>query len=1428
MATSGVLSNRKGKKGVEHDNDDLHFYINGEKHTITNPDPSVLLVNYLRSTKVGLTGTKHACGQGGCGSCTVLLSYWDELQNKVVNVSCNSCLRPLVALDGMEVTTIEGLGSVNTEVSPVQYAIAKNNGTQCGYCTPGFVMNMHSLLLEHEGGELSKKEIEQSFDGNICRCTGFRPILYGMKKFATDWVPGDEEGTPDCYIDPSEEVKKYKDIRKVNKKHLAKKARALHYQGNGIDWYRPLQLEQVNEILNEHKNTKRIKLVGGNTSVGIPLVNPVDPEVMIDISMIQELKHIEIKERHITVGAATTYSELLDLLEKLINKATPSQLKGLNAVHYMAIRTAGKIVRNMATLAGNTMLVARNVKSGYPFPSDLFVALSALNSTITIATETTITELTLPQFIRRYNNDEAFSKYAIILKYNIPFTQENDFVQTYKVSLRLENSHSLANAGFKVSIDGPGPNSNITSANLIMGGITTHPVNAKDTQDFLIGKPFSLTTFTKALPILKKEIEDAIFNSPDFFKQLPSEGVSNSYKVMLLQGYFYKFFIEVLKEIDPAAVPPEISSATELAFVRPVSVGTQSYSSDIKEFPVNVPFIKLTAFEQATGEQIYTHDIPVPVKGLQGAYVTSVRSNAKFYYHLPLGNEKFKPAVIEKIIDHVKEKFAGVIDYFTYRDIPKGGLNGWNDPNVPDPMFCVDSVTCYGQCIGLLIAEEEQTALNVADYITTNCIGYVESDPILDIRASIKAGLLFPGHAQADDDNHIITKPASNIKWIIKKGTEGVLEPGIIYGNTILNGEECEIIAGTQQTGDQKHFYMETHSCFIEPGAKKQMKVISATQNADWVQTDISQTLLINENNIDLEVLSLGGGYGGKAQRTPYVAVPASLASYKLRRPVRVALSRETDSFMVGNRHPFLGEYNVAIVAKGPNKGKMMGTVYEFYADGGNTQDCSFDVMDCAVLGSDGAYNVPNFQTSGFVYKTNKSSNTGMRSYGGIQSAMIVEESIEAAAHKIGMLPEDVREKNLYVLGDFTPYGQQLSYCIMSDVWKRIRGKISNFDERIKKVQEFNKKNKWKKRGISMIPLKYGLGYNLGWLMQGGAHIDVYVNDGSVLVSHGGIEIGQGLSTKVAQVAAQSLNIPLKLIQMDITRTSIIPNAIGTGATSGSDLNCGAVREACKLQRAKLENLCMELLQANGSDWCKKEGLNYWDYPATGWQTTVTVINDLGVTQTGMIWNNILNQANQNRVELSSQALYRTPGMQDSKDQQFYGFTFSAACSEVEIDVLTGESNILRSDVLYDIGTSLNPAIDIGQVEGAFVMGIGNMLCEKLVWEPKGTTNPAGQLNTPNTWTYKPPCAASIPLDFRVDFFPREDAPEVPENPNLVMSSKGIGEPPLVLSNTVFFAIKHAILAARQDRGLTDWFEMDAPATVEDIRTKCVVDTTDL
>ena len=1399
---------------------DLVFYINEQKHEIQNPDPTILLIDYLRSTKVGLTGTKHSCGQGGCGACTVLLTYWDQTLGKAVTVSCNSCLRLLVSLHGMSITTTEGLGSVNTELSPVQYSIAKNNGSQCGYCTPGFVMNMHALLMEKKGQRLSQKEIEQSFDGNICRCTGFRPILYAMKTFATDWTAKDEAGTPPCLVDPAENVRHYKKLRTIDEKKLSKKDSSLYFAKAGIQWYQPLHLVDVHTLMREHPNPSEIKLVCGNTSQGIPLVNPVQPSLMIDISRIAELKGIKVTDNSIMVGASTTYTEFLNLLQIQLLKTTAARKKGFKALEYMALRTAGKIVRNVASLAGNTMLVARNVKSGYPFPSDLYVGLSALGTEVSVSLENETQRMLLTHFIDVYNEDHSFARQAILMSYHIPYVSQSDYIQTYKVALRLENSHSLANAGFKISLD---KQKKITAATLVIGGITPKPLQAIKTEEYLLGKTINNETLTQGLKLLASEIKSSVRALPKWFLNLPSEGISATYRLQLVESYFYKFMLEVLFEIDRKKISPQNLSGLKPMFDRPVSSGRQNYVSDPKEWPVSAPIIKLSAFEQATGEAEYTHDIPLPVRGLQGAFVISTHAHGTFRYQIPLGVGRFKSSSAGEVLSHVKEKYKGIVAFFTHTDIPKEGKNGNLPSPYPDPMFCVDEVTAYGQCIGLLVAEDETTAVSAAAYISNQCIQYTPlSTPVLDIRTAVKAGSIFSGYTQKTDDNQKITKPGSSVNWALKTGAKG-LAPGFKYKKTKLNGIECFIIAGTQETGDQIHFYMETQSSFASPGEYSQVLVHPSSQSPASVQESIAHTLHTGQNGIEIDIKRLGGGYGGKTTRTPYVASPVALASLLLRRPIRIAMPRDIDSYMIGHRHPFLGAYNIAVVPEGPDKGKILGTVYEFYSNGGNTVDCSFDVMDCAVLGADNCYQVANFQTEGFVCRTNRTSNGAMRSYGGVQSGLICEESIEAAAFKIGMLPEDLREKNFYVVGDRTPYGQSLDYCIIREVWDHLRKK-SEFDDRVKAVEKFNAENRWKKRGISMIPLKYGLGYNLGYLMQGSGKIDIYTGDGSILVSHGGVEMGQGVMTKIAQITAETLNVPLGLIQLTGTRTSVIPNAIGTGATSSTDLNGGAVREACAIQRKKLEDLCLRLLQQHGSKWCKDQGINYWDHKE-GWQAKVKTP---GNPEPVMIWNYVISQAYKNRVELSSQALYRTPGLSDSLDQQFYGFTYSACCSEVEIDVLTGESNVLRTDMMYDIGQSLNPAIDIGQIEGAYVMGLGYVLSEKLVWEPPGTPNPTGKLNTPNTWTYKPPCAASIPIDFRVDLFPREDALRVPENPNELMSSKGVGEPPLVLANTVFFAVKHAVLAARKEVGLQEWFQMEAPATVEEIRKLCNVDIPDL
>lgn len=1396
----------------------INFHINGESYSIQDPDPSLLLVDYLRSTEVGLTGTKHPCGQGGCGGCTVMLSYFDQHKESVVNVSINSCLRPVASLDGMEITTVEGLGSVDSEVSPVQYAIAKNNGSQCGYCTPGFVMNMHSLLIEKDGQELTKKQIEQAFDGNICRCTGFRPILHAMKTFATDWKPEDELGTMTCKVDPAEDVVHYKHLKGINEEHLTKTPNEIKFEKDGQIWIRPISMEALKAAIIEHKETKAVKLVHGNTSHGIPNIIPASPKVHIDIAHIKELKAIEVNSDGLVIGASTTYTELLDLLEREIPKQNEVIQRGLNALHYMAIRTAGKIVRNAASLAGNTMLVARNINSGYPFPSDLFTALSALETKIEVWHQGGTVKIETLEFLDRYSHDKYFSESVLIVAYHIPFTKEHDHVMNYKVAIRKENSHSLANAGFKLTLDEEGF---IHHANLIVGGLTTHHKALTQTAEFLVGKAVNNETLEEALKVLTLEVIEIFESVPQWFKDLPTEGVHNDYRLSLVQSYLYKFFIHLLKETNQS-IEKDLVSAPYVEFDRPVSKGKQTYSTDKDEYPLNSPYIKLSAFEQATGEAIYTHDIPVPVKGLQGAFVTSQSSFANFHYVIPKENGRPSPCDKAEVLAHVQSKFPGVVDYFNYEDIPEGGKNGVVKSGVPDPFFAEDEVTAFGQCIGLLVAETELGAINAAEYMTENCLAYSESKPILTMEEALEKGSFFTGYNPKTDDNQNITAPNSDLSWAIKTGVEGVEKRVLEYGETVLDNVPCLVVAGTQKTGAQIHFYMESQSCFTEPGEMKQMRVHPSSQSPNSVQGSVSSTLNVSTNNIQVDIKRLGGAYGGKTTRSPYIASPAAIASKKLKRPVRIAMPRKSDSLMIGHRHPFLGEFNVAIVPEGKHRGKMKGTIYEFYSNGGNTVDCSFDVMDCALLGADNSYNVDNFQAQGHVCKLNVTSNGAMRSYGSVQAGLITEEALEAAAHAIGMLPEDVREKNLYSMGDQTPFGQKLDYCIIKEVWHRLR-ETSEFDKRLKEVEKFNKNNKWKKRGISMIPMKYGLGYNLGFLMQGGALVDIYNHDGTVLVTHGGVEMGQGVMTKLAQIAAESLNIPLSMIQMTGMHTNVVPNATGSGATSSTDLNGGAVKKACEIQRKKLEDACLQLLNKNGSEWCRENGINYWDHPKEGWKAVVTTKGG-----TGMIWNNVISHAYQNVVDLSSQALYQTPGLIESEDQQFYGYTYSACCSEVEIDVLTGESNVVRTDMCYDIGKSLNPAIDVGQVEGAFIMGVGYMLTENVVWEPEGTPNPAGQMNTPNTWTYKPPSAATIPIEFNVDLFPREEASKVPENPNLLMSSKGIGEPPLVLANSVFFAIKHAVLAARKDRGKDEWFMMDAPATVQEIRNKCLVNENDL
>ncbi|TWB23377.1 xanthine dehydrogenase molybdopterin-binding subunit B [Nitrospirillum amazonense] len=878
-----------------------------------------------------------------------------------------------------------------------------------------------------------------------------------------------------------------------------------------------------------------------------------------------------------------------------------------------------------------------------------------------------------------------------------------------------------------------------------------------------------------------------------------------------------------------ATIPPAIASAG-IPYERPLSRGTQTIPFNPDKAPVGLPFIKLDAFLQASGEARYIHDLPLPPRGVNGAFVLSSRALARFVFRIP--DAPLTPVDPPTLTAWLRGRFPVLVALLTAQDVPAGQNNRTGvlagQIGGTDPLLAQDQVEWYGQPMALVLAEDETDAIDIAHYVRRSCILYDDATsdpnvrpPILTIQDAKDQNSLLVDTTHPPY-NHIlyVMRPNSQLGWVGQTGA------------VTLDGSACLIVNGTQTVGSQAHFYMETQSALVVPGERGQLTVNPSSQSPDSVQSTIAGVLGLAISGVALAIKRIGGGYGGKTTRSPFVAAPAAVAAAKLKRPVRIAMRREEDMEMIGRRHPYEGGYSLA-VATGEGtapRGRILGLFLDLYSNGGATYDCSFTVMDCVQMRIDSAYMVPNWKTQGHVARTNLASNTAFRSMGLIQGILILEDAIARAAHELGMRAEAVREVNLYQPGQQSVVGTVLTGCYIAQVWQYLKQR-ADFDRRAAAVEDFNQQNRWRKRGIAMMPVQYGAGYNAAFLEQAGALIDVADQDGSVLVHQGGVEIGQGLATKITQVAAEILNLPMAFITMAPTDLQVVPNPVSTGASTGSGFNAEAVRVACLDLRNRLEVYCQELRAKFGDAWCTQQHIDYWNYP-DGWQA---VIPNAGGR---LIWQAIISLAHFDRINLSAQSrvaipggdkpaenLYYTPGAPEQGVDQFTGYTYSAACTEVEIDVLTGETTVLRTDLVYDIGDTLNAAIDIGQVEGAFVQGAGYVLTEDIVIQPDGLD--VGRLNSNNTWGYKLPAITTIPLQFNVGFYPRTGPIETASR-DMVLGSKEVGEPPLVLAASVYLALKNAVLAARRDRGRADWFALAVPATVQRVREACLVDAGDL
>lgn len=587
-------------------------------------------------------------------------------------------------------------------------------------------------------------------------------------------------------------------------------------------------------------------------------------------------------------------------------------------------------------------------------------------------------------------------------------------------------------------------------------------------------------------------------------------------------------------------------------------------------------------------------------------------------------------------------------------------------------------------------------------------------------------------------------------------------------------------LTGTFEVGGQEQFYLEGQISYAIPRENDGMLVHCSTQHPSEMQHLVAHALGLHAHHVQVECRRMGGGFGGKESQSALFACVAAVAAKKLGRPVKLRLDRDDDFLITGRRHCFRYAYEVGF----DDTGRVLGAEITMVSRAGHSADLSGPVMTRALCHFDNAYWLPDVAMHGYCAKTNTQSNTAFRGFGGPQGAIAIENILDSIARTLGKDALDVRRLNFYGQGQSTPYGQPVTDNIIHELVAELE-RSSDYRARREAVAAFNATSPVLKRGLALTPVKFGISFNVRHFNQAGALVHVYT-DGSILVNHGGTEMGQGLNTKVAQVVAHELGVPFESVRVTATDTHKIANTSATAASTGSDLNGKAAQDAARQIRERLAACAAALFGGEAAAVRFAGGV-------------------VSVGSRSLPFAELVTRAYHERVQLWSDGFYATPGLSWDREKlqgrPFYYFAYGAAVSEVLLDTLTGEWRLLRADVLHDVGRSLNPAIDIGQVEGAFIQGMGWLTMEELVWHPQ-----TGLLMTHAPSTYKIPTANDCPSDFRVRLFDNANAEDS------IHRSKAVGEPPLLLPFSVFYALRDAVSAVgghRVDPPLS------APATGE-------------
>nr|XP_023019888.1 xanthine dehydrogenase-like [Leptinotarsa decemlineata] len=1396
------------------------LFVNGElcRADVRTLSPTTTLNTYLREY-LNLTGTKRLCLEGGCGTCVVSVSKRNPVTQSYEVVAVNSCLVSIFSCYGWEVTTIEGIGN-SDQPHPLQSAITTFNGTQCGYCTPGMIMNMFALTKSDE--QLTEEKVENSFGGNICRCTGYRSILAAFRSTLEN--PIGEVSYPDI-----------EDIYKCDRAQCFPSCVAsnspVYYEPEGICWIRVFKYGDLLQILKYFQNENRTyMLVAGNTAKGVFKSDP-EPSVYVDIQNVAELRQYELKkESGLILGANMSLASVMKLCDEL--SVTNTKFAYLKKVSQHFDWIANTPVRNLATLAGNLMMKHYH----HELSSDIFLILETLRATLTIVDTSDKETVVGPSEFLAINMD-----YKVIKKITLPPLNETYHYDSFKIMPRAQNASALVSAGFLFQIT---KKLEVASAIIVYGGINTEFVHATKTEIYLKGKMlFDNDILQAAFATLDGEIIPSY--SP------PSS--QPSFRKKLAIALFYKYILS----IAPENLVSARNHSGKGGLIRPLSTGLQSFETKKNIYPVSAPVTKIESVYQTTGEAAYLSDIPNYPGQLHAAFVLSKATpNSK----------------IVKIDPKFALNMCGVIAFFDKNDIPgkntftpfEAGLFATHP--VEEELFCDGIIKYYSQPVGIIVATSREIAEKAADLVAVTYEKGKEK-PYFNIRQVLEDNatdriiqdIIKEPERTGDDIVHIIQGkcdvnwqfhfhtetqycnavykedtldlypttqwldlsqsaaaailniPANRINVSVKRlgGAFGakIVRNAMIAGAAALASFKLKkpvkiwlpFETNMRIVGKRSPLYSDYEVATNAKGVIQNMKnmiyadhgqggnedtmfllfEIMATyntetwyENSSYVSTNMpsscytrspgnsfhfsvltkflfrDDSLAIYETEINVSVKRLGGAFGAKIVRNAMIAGAAALASFKLKKPVKIWLPFETNMRIVGKRSPLYSDYEVATNAKGVIQ-NMKNMIYADHGQGGNedTMFLLFEIM--------ATYNTETWYENSSYVSTNMPSSCYTRSPGALEGFTMLEAIMEHTAVAIGMDPLEFRIRNISKTDP-----RIMDYINEMKIWAEI-------DERKLQIEQFNKNNRWKKKGISVVPLIYPIPLFFSYSVI----LSIYHSDGSVAISHGGVEIGQGINTKAIQVVAYKLGIPMDKITVKPSNNLSSANSHMTGASITSESVCWALIKACDILLSRMKP-----------------------------------IKDKMVDPT---WEKIVEECYKNHIHLTATS------MNSPLDPELGNYVAYCVCaSEIELDVLTGQHQISRVDILEDVGYSLNPLIDMGQVEGAFIMGVGYGTTEEIV------IGQNGEMLTNRSWNYKPPGAKDIPIDFRIKF------PGNNPNPIGVLHSKTVGEPPICLSVTVPLAIRQAVASVRAEADVDAprWYPIHGPSTVENTFVNCLHD----